>query len=58
MLLNGVLRPRLLNIPFASRSFINPNFLVPHISQFDNIIALPLLVLEFFLFMFSVFFTL
>ena len=50
----GVLRPKLLNSPFASWFLINLDFLIRHISHFDNIIALPLLVLETFGFMFSV----
>ena len=45
-LLNGVLIPSLLNNPFASCFLINLDFLVPHIAHFDNIIRLPLLVLE------------
>ena len=44
-LLNGVLRPELLNNPF----------LLPHIAHFDNTIVLPLLVFETFGFSFSVF---
>ena len=54
--LNGVLIPNLLNSPFASWCLINLDFLLPHIAHFDNIIALPLLVLEIFGSMFSVFF--
>ena len=46
MLLNGVLIPRLLNIPFASYFLINSDFLLPHTAHFDNIISLPLLVPE------------
>ena len=53
-LLNGVLIPKLLNRLFASWFFINFDFLLPHIAHFDNIIALPLLVLEMFGSMFSV----
>ena len=53
-LLNGVLIPNLLNKPFASWFLINLDFLLPHIAHFDNIIALPLLVLEIFGFMFLV----
>ena len=49
----AVLRPKLLN---ASWFLINLHFLLPHIVHFDNIIALPLIVLETFGFMFSVFF--
>ena len=45
-LLNGVLIPNLLNNPFASWFLINLDYLLPHIAHFDNIITLPLLVLE------------
>ena len=45
-LLNGVLIPNLLNNPFASCLLINLDFLLLHIAHFDNIITLPLLVLE------------
>ena len=41
ILLNGVLRPKLLNIPFASCSFINLDFILPHTAHFDNSINLP-----------------
>ena len=44
ILLNGVLRPKLLNIPFASFSFINLDFLLLHTAHFDNNIVLPFLV--------------
>ena len=44
--LNGVLIPSLLNNPFASCFLINIDFLLPHIAHFDNIIILPLLVLD------------
>ena len=53
---NGVLIPNLLNSPFASWFLINLDFLLPHIAHFDNIIALPLLLLEIFGFIFLVFF--
>ena len=56
ILLSGVLRPKLLNIPFASCSFINLDYLVPHIEHFDNNILLPLLVFKTFGFILSVFF--
>ena len=46
MLLNGVLRLKLLNIPLAARSFINLGFLVPHIAHFINNIDLPLVVFK------------
>ena len=55
-LLNGVLIPELLNNPFASWILINLEFFLPHIGHFDNIIPLPLLILETLGFMFSVFF--
>ena len=42
--LNGLFRPKLLNNPFASFSFINLDFLLPHIGHFDNNIVLPFLV--------------
>ena len=44
ILLNGVLRPKLLNNPFASCSFINLEFLLLHTAYFDNNIVLPFLV--------------
>ena len=52
-LLNGVLIPNLFNNPFASWFLINLDFLLPHIAHFDNIIILPLLVLEMCGFIFS-----
>ena len=45
-LLNGVLRPNLLNNPFASCFLINLDFLLPHIAHFNNSIILPIIVLE------------
>ena len=54
--LNGVVIPKLLNRPFAYWFLINLDFLLPHIADFDNIIALPLLVPEIFGSMLSVFF--
>ena len=51
-LLNNVLITYLRNSAFASWFLINLGFL--HIAQFDNITALPLLVLEILGFMFSV----
>ena len=54
-LLNGALIPKLLNSPFASWFLINLDFLLPHIAHLDNIIDLPLLVLEMFGFMSLVF---
>ena len=53
-LLNGVLRPKLLNIPLASCFLINPDCLLPHIAHFHNIIILSLLVFKSLEFMFSV----
>ena len=53
-LLNGVLIPNLLNNPFASWFLINLDFLLRHIAHFDNIITLPLLVLETYGFIFFV----
>ena len=38
-LLNGVLRPELLNIPLASCFLMNLDFLLPHIAHFDNSIV-------------------
>ena len=55
-LLKGVLIPNLLNNPLASCLLINLDFLLPHIAHFDNIIILPLLVLETFGFIFFVYF--
>ena len=54
-LLNGVLRPKLLNSHFASYFLINLDFLLPHMAHFDNIIVLPLLVFETLGFMFSIY---
>ena len=45
-LLNGALIPNLLNNPFASCLLINLNFLLPHIAHFDDIMNLPVLVLD------------
>ena len=56
ILLNSALRPKLLNIPFASCSFINLDFLLPHTAHFDNNIAVPFVVFKAFEFTFSVFF--
>ena len=56
ILLNGVLRPILLKKPFASYSFINLNFLLPHIAYFDDNIVLPFLVFNTFESIFSIFF--
>ena len=56
MFYNGVLRPKLLNNPFACCSLINFDFLVPHMAHVDKIIALPLVVFETFGLILSVFF--
>ena len=45
-LFNGVLLPKLLNSPFTSWFLLNLDFVLPHITHFDNMIILPLLVLE------------
>ena len=55
-LLNGILRAKLLNSPFASQFLVNLDFLLPHYGHFDNIIVLPLLVFETLGFMFFVYF--
>ena len=44
ILFNGVLRRKLLNIHFASCSFINLSFLLPHAAHFDNNMVLPFFV--------------
>ena len=54
--LNGVLRPKLLNIQPAFCFLINFDFLLPHIAHFDIIIVLSFLVLKTLGFMFSAFF--
>ena len=43
ILLDGFLRPKLFNISFASCSFIDLDFLLPHRAHFDDV--LPFLVL-------------
>ena len=43
ILLNGVLRTRLINNLFASCSFLNLDFLLPHTAHFDDDIELPLI---------------
>ena len=53
-LLNGVLTPKLLNSPFASRLLINLDFLLPHIAHFDVLVFLQLFVFKTLRFMFSV----
>ena len=57
-LLNGVLIHNLLNYRFASWFLINLDFLLPHTAHFDNIITLPLLILETCRFIFCMFLTL
>ena len=54
ILLNGVLRPKLLNNLFASCSFITLDILLPHTAHFDNNIVLPFLVFNSFELTFSV----
>ena len=44
ILLNDVLNPKLLNIPFVFCSFINLDFLLLHTARFGNYTVLPLLV--------------
>ena len=56
ILLNGVLKLKLLNNPFASCSFINLDFLLPHTAHFDNNIDLPFLFSKTFQPTFCVFF--
>ena len=48
ILFNGVLRPKLLINPFASCSFTNFYFLLPHTEYFDNNTVLPFLVFNIF----------
>ena len=45
MLLNGILVSKLLNIPFASCSFKNLDFLLLQTAHFDDNIVLPFLFL-------------
>ena len=54
ILFNGVFRPKLLNNPFASCSFINLDFLLLHTAHFDDNIDLPFLVFNTLEFTFSV----
>ena len=56
ILINGVLRSKLLNILLASCFLTNIDFLLPYTAHFDNSIVLLLLVFETLGFMFSVFF--
>ena len=55
ILLSDILRPKLLNNPFASCSFINLDFLLPHTADFGGNIVLPFSVFKTFEFTFSVF---
>ena len=54
ILLNGVLRLKLLNIPFATCSFINLDFSLSHTADFDDNIVLPFLIFSTFQSTFSV----
>ena len=56
ILFNGVLRPKLVNNSFPFCSFVNHDFLLLYIAQFDNNIVLPFLVFITVEFTFSVFF--
>ena len=49
ILLNGISRPKLLNIPLGSCSFINLDFLLLHTADFDNNIVVQFLVVNSFL---------
>ena len=49
---NRVLRPKLLNSPFASCSLTNLDFLIPQSAHFDYIINLPFFVIKIFEFKF------
>ena len=56
MSLNGILRPKLVSIPLASRFLINLDFLVPDKAHFDTTIVLLFLVFDTLGFMPFVFF--
>ena len=56
ILFSGVLRPKLLNNPFAFCSYMNVDLLLPNTAHFDNNIDRPFLVFKTFEFTFSVFF--
>ena len=56
ILLNGTLKPKLLNIPFVSCTFRNLDFLLPHTVHFDDKFDLLFLVFTTFEPTFSVFF--
>ena len=55
ILLKGVLIPTLLNIPLASCSFINLDFLLPHTTHFHDSTTLPFSVFIIFASIFFVF---
>ena len=55
ILFSGVLITKLLNNPFASYSFINFDFLLPHTGRFDDSVNLPFLVFSIFASIFFVF---
>ena len=55
IVLNGVLRNKLLNIPLLSCFLINLEFLLPHIVHFNNSIVLLFRVFETLEVMFSAF---
>ena len=55
ILLDDVLKPKLLNIPLTSCFLINLDFLLPHIAHSDSNIVFPLLAFKTLGCMFSVF---
>ena len=57
ILLNGISRPKLLNIPLAQYSccLLDLDFIVPHTEHFNNSVVLLLPVFETLVFMLSVF---
>ena len=46
ILLNGILRPKIFNIPLGSCSFINLDFLLLHTADSDNNIVVQFLVVN------------
>ena len=56
ILFNGVLRPKLLNIPFTPCFFFNLDFLLPHTAHVDENTVLSFLVFNTFESTFSAFF--
>ena len=58
ILLNGVLRPKLLNIPLTPCFFLNLDFLLPHTAHVDENTVLSFLVFNAFESTFSAFFLL